>query len=43
MARIATLIADVLQGRRLAAQVKQDAIDLRRSFPTLQYCFDPEK
>lgn len=39
MARIADLIADLLHGRRAAAEVQRDAVDLRRSFPTLQYCF----
>ena len=39
MARIADLMVDVLAERRPVAAVKQDAIDLRRSFPVLQYCF----
>lgn len=43
MARIADLIADVVHGRRAAAAVRQDAIDLRRAFPTLQFCFSAEE
>jgi glycine hydroxymethyltransferase len=39
MERIADLIADVLHHRRPPAAVKEDAIALRRSFPTLRYCF----
>jgi len=39
MARIADLIVDVLQDRRPVADVTADVIDLRRSFPKLQYCF----
>ena len=41
MARIADLIADVLRGCRPAADVKHDAVDLRRSFPALRFCFPP--
>ena len=41
MARIADLVADVLHDRRPIAAIKSDAIELRRAFPTLQYCFDP--
>lgn len=41
MARIADLIADVLFERRTVADVRGDAVDLRRSFPTLRYCFPP--
>ncbi|MDQ3693028.1 MAG: aminotransferase class I/II-fold pyridoxal phosphate-dependent enzyme [Chloroflexota bacterium] len=39
MARIADLMVDVVQERRSASAIKQDAIDLRRSFPELRYCF----
>jgi len=39
MARIADVIVEVLQERRPVEAVKRDAIDLRRSFPTLHYCF----
>jgi glycine hydroxymethyltransferase len=40
MARIAELIADVLHGRRAPGLVQADVIALRRSFPTLHYCFE---
>lgn len=39
MAAIADLIVDVLEDRRPVSAVKQDAIDLRRAFPVLHYCF----
>ncbi|MCC6314558.1 MAG: serine hydroxymethyltransferase [Thermomicrobiales bacterium] len=42
MARIADLMADVLHERRGSAAVRADAIELRRAFPTLQFCFPPE-
>lgn len=42
MTRIAGLIVDVLQERRPVEAVQRDAGDLRRSFPTLHYCFAPE-
>jgi glycine hydroxymethyltransferase len=42
MARIADLIVDVLRERRPVADVRRDAVDLRRSFPTLQYGFPAE-
>jgi len=41
MARIADLIADVLFARRGVDAVRRDAVDLRRAFPTLHYCFPP--
>lgn len=39
MAVIADLIIDVVRDRRPLAAVTADVIDLRRSFPTLGYCF----
>jgi glycine hydroxymethyltransferase len=39
MAIIAGLIADLLHGQRAPSAVQQDVIALRRSFPTLQFCF----
>ena len=39
MARIADLIADVLHGSRAPGDVQAGRDRLRRSFPTLQYCF----
>jgi glycine hydroxymethyltransferase len=39
MARIADLIADVVHGRRGMAEVRRDAIELRKSFLKLQFCF----
>jgi glycine hydroxymethyltransferase len=39
MAVIADLIADVVHGRREAEAVRRDAVALRRSFPTLRYCW----
>ena len=38
---IADLIADLLHQRREAEAVRRDAIELRRAFPTLRYCFAP--
>lgn len=43
MARIADLMVDVLQERRPVEAVRRDAVDLRRSFPTLRYCFAAER
>nr|MBA3449802.1 serine hydroxymethyltransferase [Chloroflexia bacterium] len=42
MARIADLIVDVLEQRRPDEAVKGDVVDLRRSFPTLRFCFPVE-
>ncbi len=42
MAHIANLVVDVLDGRCATEAVRQDAIELRRSFPTLQFCFPVE-
>ncbi len=42
MARITDLIVDVLKECRPVEAVQRDAGDLRRSFPTLHYCFAPE-
>jgi glycine hydroxymethyltransferase len=39
MLHIADLIADVIHNRRPFATVATDVIELRRSFPTLHYCF----
>jgi glycine hydroxymethyltransferase len=39
MEAIAGYIADVLHGRRPADAVRKDVIALRRSFPSLQYCY----
>ncbi len=39
MRGIAGLMADVLQRRQDPAAVRSAAIDLRRAFPTLQFCF----
>jgi glycine hydroxymethyltransferase len=43
MARIADLMVDVLRDQRPVEAVRQDAVDLRRSFPVLQYCFAAEE
>jgi glycine hydroxymethyltransferase len=42
MGAIADLIADVLHERRAPDAVRDDAISLRRAFPTLQFCFPEE-
>ena len=39
MHRIAGLMADVLQRRQDPAAARSAAVDLRRAFPTLQFCF----
>ena len=39
MEAIAGYITDVLHGRRPADAVRKDVIALRRSFPSLQYCY----
>lgn len=39
MRRIAGLMADVLQRRQDPAAVQSAAVELRRAFPTLQFCF----
>jgi glycine hydroxymethyltransferase len=39
MELIAAFIADVVLRRRPAEAVRKDAIALRRSFPTLHYCY----
>lgn len=43
MEHIADLIADLLLGRRDVSAVQRAAIDLRRAFPRLQYCYDAEE
>ena len=43
MARIADLIVDVLEERRSVEDVRGDAVELRESYPTLQYCFAAER
>jgi glycine hydroxymethyltransferase len=40
MGYIADLIVDVLTGSRTPTEVQRDAVELRRAFPKLQYCYD---
>jgi len=42
VARIADIVVDVLAERRPIQAVKRGAVDLRRTYPVLQYCFSGE-